>query len=122
MPRVVHFEIHVDDTDRAGKFYSDVFGWQFHKWEGPEDYWLISTGDRNQPGIDGGMMKRRDPAGSVYNTLQVEDLDAYIEKVTGAGGEICVPKMAIPTVGWLAYFKDTEGNVFGMMQADANAK
>lgn len=121
MSRVVHFEIHVDDPDRAGKFYTDVFGWKFNKWEGPMDYWLISTGDTTCPGIDGGMMKRRDPMGNVYNTIGVESIDKSIEHLTKAGGTIVVPKMPIPGVGWLAYFKDTEGNVFGVMQPDPSA-
>ncbi|MCB2201469.1 VOC family protein [bacterium] len=122
MSRVVHFEIHVDDTGRAGKFYADVFGWRFQKWDGPQDYWLISTGPEEQPGINGGMMKRRDPNGSVYNTIGIDDIDRHIEKVKAAGGEIVVDKMVIPGVGWLAYFKDTEGNVFGMIQPDMDAK
>lgn len=122
MSRVVHFEIHVDDADRAGKFYSEVFGWKFSKWPGPEDYWLISTGDKSRPGIDGGMMKRRDPMGNVYNTIQIESIDQSIEHIAKAGGTIVVPKMPIPGVGWLAYFKDTEGNIFGVMQPDPGAK
>lgn len=122
MSRVVHFEVHVDDSERAIAFYGDVFGWSFHKWDGPEDYWLISTGDRSEPGIDGGMMKRRDPGGSIYNTIQIADIDEYIRRVAASGGEIVVPKLAIPTVGWLAYFKDTEGNVFGMMEPDSEAR
>lgn len=122
MPRVVHFEIHADDTDRASKFYSDVFDWKFQKWDGPEDYWLVQTGEQDQPGINGGMMKRRSPEGSVYNTIDVPDVDAFIKKIESAGGNIVVPKMAVPGVGWLAYFKDTEGNIFGMMQADESAK
>ncbi len=121
MPRIVHFEMHVDDTHRAQKFYSNVFGWEFSKWDGPADYWLIKTGDTSQPGIDGGMLKRRDPAGAVYNTLSVDNLDNYIKKVCEHGGEIVVPKMPVPGVGWLAYLKDPEGNVFGMMQADLEA-
>ena len=123
MGRVVHFEIHVDDTDRASDFYTKTFGWEFNKWEGDPDnpYWLIKTGDEKSVGIDGGMLKRRDPAGSVYNTIDVDNLDNYIEKVKANGGEIVVEKMPIPGVGWLAYFKDTEGNIFGMMQVDGNA-
>jgi len=116
MPRVVHFEMHVDDPDRATKFYTDVFGWEITKWDGPMDYWLINTGPSDQMGINGGLMKRRDPAGAVYNTIGVEDLDGSIEAVESAGGEIVVPKMEVPGVGWLAYFKDTEGNIFGMIQ------
>ena len=121
MSRVVHFEIHVDDPDRAEQFYTDVFGWKFDKWEGPMDYWLISTGDKSCPGIDGGMMKRRDPMGNVYNTIGIESIDRSIEQITKAGGTIVVPKMPIPGVGWLAYFKDTEGNIFGVMQPDTAA-
>lgn len=122
MNRVIHFEIHVDDLQRASKFFGDVFGWTFQKWDGPQEYWLISTGDPKSPGIDGGMMKRLDPAGAVYNTIEVPAIDEYIERVKVHGGVICVPKMAIPGVGWLAYFKDTEGNVHGIMQSDANAR
>ena len=122
MSRVVHFEIHADDTDRASKFYSDVFDWKFQKWDGPMDYWLVQTGEESEPGINGGLMKRRDPAGRVYNTIGVHDLAAQIDKVTAAGGQIVVPTMAVPGVGWLAYFKDTEGNIFGMMQPDSDAK
>ena len=53
MPRVVHFEIHADDPQRAANFYQNVFGWQINKWEGPEDYWLVTTGADNEPGING---------------------------------------------------------------------
>ena len=44
MPRVVHFEVSADDPERAASFYRDVFGWNFHKWDGPEPYWLVTTG------------------------------------------------------------------------------
>lgn len=122
MPRVVHFEIHVDDPDRAGKFYREVFDWRFQKWEGPVEYWLITTGDSTEPGIDGGMMRRRDPQGNVYNTIAVNNIDASISSIEKHGGTIVVAKMPIPGVGWLAYFKDTEGNIGGVMQADSNAR
>jgi hypothetical protein len=46
MPRVVHFELPVDEPERAAHFYRSVFGWQINKWEGPEDYWLIKTGEQ----------------------------------------------------------------------------
>ena len=50
------------------------------------------------------------------------NLDVYVDKALKNGGTIALPKMPIPTVGWLAYCKDTEGNIFGMMQMDPNAK
>lgn len=119
--RVVHFEIHVDDPGRAERFFGNVFGWTFDKWEGPEPYWLITTGADDEPGINGGMMKRRDPAGSVYNTIQVDSIDDAVERIEAAGGEIVVGKMAISGVGWSAYFTDTEGNVHGIHEFNPDA-
>jgi hypothetical protein len=118
MSRVVFFEFPAQDAQRAQKFYEQVFGWQFSAWPGPEPYWLIKTGEGGA-GIDGGMMTRPGP---VTNTMAVEDLDATLAKVELEGGVIVVPKMEIPNVGWLAYFKDTEGNIFGVMQALSPAK
>jgi predicted enzyme related to lactoylglutathione lyase len=59
MPRPIHFEIHAADPQRAIKFYTQLFGWTFTKWESPMDYWLIKTGEQGTPGIDGGLLPRR---------------------------------------------------------------
>lgn len=127
MPRIVHFEIHADEPERAIKFYSDSFGWEFRKWEGPFDYWLITTGPKEEMGIDGGLLTRTTPIGgegviAFVCTMAVEDLDATIAMVEKNGGTVTMPKDVIPGVGWLAYFKDTEGNIFGAMQPDMDAK
>ena len=122
MPRPVHFEIPAESPERAMQFYSNVFGWKFQKWEGPVDYWLIMTGDKSEPGIDGGLMPRRDPAQPCVNTVSVSNLDESLTTVDANGGKCVVPKMAIPGVGWLAYCKDTEGHIFGIMQTDMSAK
>lgn len=127
MPRVVHFEIHADDPDRAVTFYSSVFGWTFQKWEGPMDYWLITTGPDNQPGINGGLVRRQGAIDgqaviAYVCTTDVTDVDASTQTAVANGGQVVVPKMPIPGVGWLVYCKDTEGNIFGMLQADANAQ
>lgn len=123
--RVTHFEVHAEDPGRAAKFYADAFGWEVVKWEGPMDYWLVTTGPEGEPGIDGGITRREAaPGGAVSSyvcTLAVDDLDASIAKVTAGGGTVTSPKQAVPGVGWLAYAKDTEGNVFGMMQNDPAA-
>ena len=121
MSRVIHFEISAHDPENTARFYEKTFGWHFHKWEGPQEYWLITTGQDGQPGINGGLMQRREPNLGTINTIDVPALDAFAEKVEGAGGTVIIPKMAIPGVGWLAYFKDPEGNVFGMMQSDEQA-
>jgi predicted enzyme related to lactoylglutathione lyase len=122
MPRVVHFEINADDPERALRFYERVFGWEFTKWEGPMDYWLIKTGEEDEPGIDGGLMQRQDPNAGVIDTINVPSVDAYVKKVQENGGEIVQPKTAVPGVGYVAYFKDTEGNPFGIMESDESAK
>lgn len=121
MPRVIHFEVTADDPARAVRFYDEVFGWTTRKWEGPEDYWLTETGKEGTPGIDGGFMQRTCVQQPIVNTIDVPDLDSYVTRVTEHGGEITMPRQAIPGVGWFAYAKDTEGNLFGMMQCDPNA-
>jgi predicted enzyme related to lactoylglutathione lyase len=52
----------------------------------------------------------------------VENLDRTIETVLSNGGSMALPKMPVPGVGWLAYCKDTEGHIFGMIQNDPSAK
>ena len=122
MPRPIHFEIPADDPARAIRFYETVFGWKFEKWAGPMDYWVITTGAAEEPGINGGLMPKRDPAQPCVNTVDVSDLDATVKTIEGSGGQCVVPKMPVPGVGWLAYFKDTEGHIFGAMQPDTEAK
>ena len=122
MPRVVHFEISADDPERAARFYNTVFAWEFTKWEGPMDYWLIKTGEEAEPGIDGGLMRRAAPDASVINTIAVHSVDEFVDKVQENGGVVVAPKVAIPGVGYVAYFKDTEENVFGIMEADESAE
>ena len=119
--RVVHFELPADDPDRAAKFYADAFGWKVEKWGGPTDYWLVTTGEAPEPGIDGGIGRRQDADDQITNTIDVPDLDAAVTAVEAAGGRITRAKGPVPGVGWLAYAVDTEGNPFGMMQADESA-
>ena len=129
MSRVIHFEIHAEEPERAIKFYADLLGWQFKKWDGPMPYWLVTTGPDNQPGINGGLMKRMrpppvdmQPVNAFVCTVGVDNVDASVAAAVKLGGTIALPKMPIPGVGWLAYTKDTEGNIFGMMQNDPTAK
>ena len=129
MSRTIHFEIHSSDPDRAAAFYTALFGWQIKKWDGPMEYWMIVTGPDSQPGINGGLVRRRGPApkeGQCVNafvcTINVPDLDAALQKLATLGGTIALPKMPVPTVGYLAYAKDTDDNIFRMMQPDPNAK
>ncbi len=117
MNRPVHFDLPVDDLGKAKEFYSGVFGWNFQEF-GNTGYHLTMTGEGS--GIDGGMMLRN-PGQPVTLTIDVADLEAHMTMVVDAGGEIVVPRMPIQGVGWLCYFKDPSGNIFGMMQNDPSA-
>ncbi|MBU2491062.1 MAG: VOC family protein [Bacteroidetes bacterium] len=126
MARVVHFEIHAQEPARAAEFYKNVFNWEISQW-GNEQYWIVKTGEKDEPGIDGGIMKRHGEVDgeaviAYVCTIDVDSLDYYGEKVINSGGENVVAKMAVPGIGWLAYFKDTEKNIFGIMQSDPEAK
>lgn len=145
MNRIVHFEIQASDIERAAAFYTTVFGWKIEQWPGME-YWVIMMDSKDSPhaaaskdskepglpaqtGINGGMLKRPCDApgeGQGLNafacTIQVVDIDATLDAVLRNGGKMAMPKFALPGVAWQAYCIDTEGNTFGVHQADPNAK
>ncbi len=130
MNRPVHFEIHANDLDRAKKFYGDVFGWTFQKWDlpGGMEYYAVMTGE-DEPGaqwhgVNGGMLKRMGDApkqGDAINafvmTITVKDIDETIGKLQEANATVALEKQMYPGIGFLAYYKDTEGNIFGVLQA-----
>lgn len=122
MNRPIHFELGVVEPERAVKFYESVFGWQATKWDGPMPYWLVTTGPNDKPGINGAILIHQDKAPRTVNTIGVENVDEAVAKVTAAGGQNVVPKMAIPGIGWLAYCLDTEGNLFGVYHDDKSAQ
>jgi uncharacterized protein len=116
------FALHVDDVDRARRFYEAVFGWEFEPW-GPPGFYLIHTGPDDDPGIQGLMHARSEPRtgtgrSGVEPTFAVDDLDAVAAAVEEHGGKIVFPPSAIPTVGTLLRFLDPEGNDIGAMRYD----
>jgi len=128
MPRPVHFEIHATDPSRAQRFHSQLFGWEFTAWGPQGQYWLVRTGS-DGPGIDGGLVPRRGPPpedGQPVNafvcTVAVSNVDETVAAAQRLGATVALPKMAIPSVGWLAYIKDTEGNLLGLMANDTAAR
>ena len=127
MSRVIHFEIHASRPSELIAFYRELFGWKFSQWANQE-YWLIETGAADRPGINGGLTQRRGPAPSGEQpvncfscTVEVPGLDKCLEDARRLGAEVVVPKMPIPGVGWLAYLKDPDRNILGVMQHDPAA-
>src|SRR4030095_3582016 len=104
MSRVVHFEIHAGDTERAVKFYQAVFDWKFQKWEGPMEYWMGITGTDSQQSITGGLIQRRGEIDgqaviAYVCTVDVASVDDSTAAVQKNGGQVGVPKMPVPGVG-----------------------
>lgn len=124
MNRIIHFEIHADDVERAVKFYTDVFGWEIKKWDSKEmEYWMVMTApmDSKEPGINGGLLKRPAPlkegmcgSNAFVSTIVVGNYDEIAKKILAAGGKEAMPKFAIADMAWQGYFIDTEGNTFGI--------
>lgn len=123
MARIVHFEMVGENPERMAKFYADTFGWKTQKWEGPMEYWMVTTGEDSTPGINGGFGRRSSATEQgTTNTLDVPDAKAAVALVEENGGKVVSALHAIPGVGWQAYCADPEGNVFGIHQNDPNAK
>lgn len=132
MNPIVHFEIHASDMDKLQKFYEQVFGWQFQAMgEKFGDYRIIMTGaaKMGEPvtdatrGINGGMTKRLGDAPTAtqtsmngfVNIVAVKDVDAIYAAAIAAGGAEAMAPYDYPNVGRLAYIKDPEYNVFGII-------
>lgn len=123
MDRVVHFEIPADDVSRARGFYGKVFGWKVNSIPNM-GYTIFHTGPTNEKDqmledkgfINGGMMERQGEIKGPVITINVEDIDAALDRIAKEGGSTVSPKIEVPEMGWSAYFRDTEGNVMGLWQ------
>jgi uncharacterized protein len=123
MGKVIHFEIPAADPKRAAEFYSKVFGWKIEKYPGGQmDYWLVNAGSDKEPGINGAIAVKDETHPTTINTISVTSFENAAKAIKQTGGKLLTPKMAVPNVGYMAYCKDPEGNLFGIMQVDPNAK
>ena len=124
MPHLAHFAINADDVPRAKKFYEKVFGWKFSAW-GPPNFYQIQTGkDADTQPVRAALQGRRylvpgQPTIGFECSIEVPSIDDTIAAVQKHGGTIALPKSIISGVGALAFFRDTEGNVFGAIQFDS---
>ena len=123
MPTIVHFDIAADDLKRAKKFYEDMFNWKIEAPPGFSEYHLIETKDLDgKEGIGGGLAKREGPGQNTTNYIGVSSIDEYAAKVESLGGRIVQAKIAVPGWGYMAVCLDTENNLFGLWEDDADAK
>jgi predicted enzyme related to lactoylglutathione lyase len=117
MNRPVHFEILADDPGKVADFYQKVLDWKITTWQGPQTYWLVTTGPEGSRGINGGIMKRHFSQ-AVINTVAVQSLDETVMKIEAEGGKKVHGPNEIPGIGLHAYCADPEGNLFGILQPD----
>jgi len=117
----VWFEIPADNVERARKFYGALFGWKIEKFPGVTDYWHIDTGgaDRTR---DGGLMARKHPEQPITNYVAVSSVDESAAMVEKLGGKICLPKTAVPQMGYFVVCQDTENNTFALWEMNERAR
>ena len=123
MDKVVHFEIPVDDADRARAFYGAAFDWGIQPMEG-FDYTITmttavdeATQEPTEPGaINGGLRSRTPETPSPIIVIQVDSIDESLKKVEAEGGTTVMPRTEMQGMGAYAYFKDPEGNVMGLWE------
>jgi uncharacterized protein len=123
MDKVVHFEVPVDDAERARGFYGSVFEWGLQPMEG-YDYTLAFTTpvdetsqEPTEPGaINGGLRSRTAETPTPILVIQVDSIDESLKKIEAQGGTTVAPRSEMPGMGAYAYFKDTEGNVIGLWE------
>jgi predicted enzyme related to lactoylglutathione lyase len=121
MGRVIHFDIAADDPERAIAFYEAVLDWEITPAPGPIKYWLISTGDEEEPGIDGGLTLRDADWQRITCFIEVDEIEDTLAKASASGGKILRAKTVIPGVGYVAAIADTEGNVIGLLEGSETA-
>jgi predicted enzyme related to lactoylglutathione lyase len=114
------FDLATDDPAGARTFYGAVFGWTFTPVkDAPAEYALIE----NDTGKVGGMFKHARPkdakAGSRWLSLiSVPDAAAAAKRVRENGGQVLLEPKAVAGRGLHAVFRDPEGAVFGVLQAE----
>lgn len=122
-----YFDLTVRDLSQARTFFENVLGWRFERFPMPYEYYRIQAGPDSESGIDGGIGCVSDAPLSggkplTQITVPVADLDQVVSLVQSNGGKVIEPKMPIPGIGWYATCAEPGGLMFGLIEADANAK
>ena len=118
---IVWFNVPADDITRAQKFYSGLFGWKIKPFHGMKDFMEIDTGGADAT-PNGGLTERKAGEQTIINYVSVESVDKFAAKIAKLGGKICVPKTAVPKMGYFAICQDTENNTFALWEKNENAK
>ena len=111
---ICHVEIATKDGIKASEFYQNLFGWRLHDDMGSE-YIMFQP----ETGPGGAFMKSDDYVSgtNVVIYVEVDDIDACLQKALELGGQLEVPNTEIPNVGWFAHFRDLDGNKIGLYKS-----
>ncbi|MBL7870887.1 MAG: hypothetical protein JNM78_04705 [Cyclobacteriaceae bacterium] len=124
--KMTHFAIHIDNMERAKNFYGHVFDWGFATY-GPPDFLQIKTDNTENGELIGALQARtyspvKEKLIGLECTMSVDSVDEVVKRVQHNGGQILMAKTAIPHVGWITKFLDTEGNLICALQSDSGAR
>jgi predicted enzyme related to lactoylglutathione lyase len=114
-----HVEIPADDPDRAKRFYSELFGWQFQETPGYEGYHMFRAG----PGEVGGAIGKRGEMAreTMVQYVTVDSIDEVAAKAGDLGGEVVLPRTEVPGQGWYGVLRDSEGSEIGLWEVTEEA-
>jgi predicted enzyme related to lactoylglutathione lyase len=113
---VVRFEIGAADMEPLVRFYTELFGWELESVS--EGYTTVDT--RGGRGVNGGIGRSNtgDPWATFY--VEVDDLQATLDRAEALGGRTVVPVVELPGMAF-AMFDDPDGLLVGLMRAGATA-
>ena len=113
--QITHIELPADDTARARRFYSELFGWEFGEMEGLPGYFLFSFGAIESAG--GAIGERGKSTGTKLRVyIETDAIENVLARVNGLGGTVLEPRTEIPGQGWYAVVNDSEGNEVGLFE------
>lgn len=116
MYRITQFEIPITTPIRSMTFYNRVFGWTFQP-SSTQSKWTAKIESTDRQVYGNPFRKKTNTTQSLTNAVEVKNIDTTLKHIQKEGGQVIVSKFTIPGIGWMAYFKDLEQNVFGIMQS-----
>jgi len=122
MNGLTHFEIPVNDIDKAKEFYSNLFDWEFNFIEEMNYLMFTTTSEDGKSKVGGGIFMKQNESHTITNYINVKSVDESAKKVEELGGKNVVPKTAVPGMGWFVHFTDIDGNLLALWESDSEAK
>jgi len=122
MNGLTHFEIPVNDIDKAKEFYSNLFDWEFNFIEEMNYLMFTTESEDGNSRVGGGILKKQNESHTITNYITVKSVDESAKKVEELDGKIVMPKSAVPGMGWFVQFIDMDGNLLALWENDSEAK